>query len=231
MSRAYLRVDPGLYERKVVEQGYPPALFAAFVGVLCLAEHQPKRGRFRNALVLRALLCPLGRFVPELIRRTDLIVQPDGSLYVDGWDEWQEGDWKVGERVGRIRNRPRRAKTVTPVTPETVTSDTAETVYTPSDGDCQSVIDGAGGAVHTPLPPPSGGSPRANGTNPRAVAASLTRIANEAERDRKARRKARQRAYLDGRLTEAQRDDMNDRDADLAEIPTKRGAAYQGAAS
>lgn len=84
-------------------------------------------------------------------------------------------------------------------------------------------------SVDSPLPPPSGGSPRANGTNPRAVAANLTRLANEAERDRKARRKARQMAYLGGRLTEAQRAEMDDRDAPLEEIPVQRGAAYQEA--
>ncbi len=223
MSRAYLRTDPALYERKVVEQGYPLPLFAAFVGTLCLAEHQPKRGRFRNDRVLRALLGPAARFVPELIRRCDLIVQDDGSLYVDGWEEWQEGDWKVGERVSRIRSRTRRKSVTVPnVTPVTV-----PTVDTPSDGDCQSVIDGGGIAEHTPLPPSRGGR-RADATNPRAIAAELTRRSEEAERQRKARRIARQRAYLDGRITEAQRDDMNDRDADLEEIPTQRGAAYQG---
>jgi hypothetical protein len=80
----------------------------------------------------------------------------------------------------------------------------------------------------TPIPPPSGGR-RANGTNPRAVAAALTRQVNAAEAERKARRKARHIACLDGRLTEAQRLEMDERDAPLSEIPTKRGAAYQGA--
>ena len=38
-------------------------------------------------------------------------------------------------------------------------------------------------------------------------------------------------AYLDGRITESQRADMDDRDAALDEIPTTRGAAYQGASA
>lgn len=134
MSRAYLRVDPRSYEHKVIEQGYPLPLYGAFIGSICLAEHQPTRGRFRNAAVLRALLGPGGRLVPELIRRGDLVSRSDG-LYVDGWDEWQEGDWKVGERVSRIRNRTKR----------TVTGVTVGTVYTPSDGDRLSVIDGGSG--------------------------------------------------------------------------------------
>lgn len=78
--------------------------------------------------------------------------------------------------------------------------------------------------------PPTGGGRRSERTNPRALAAEITRKAEQAEADRKARRKARQVAYLDGRLTEAQRDDMDERDADLAEIPAERGAAYKGAA-
>ena len=69
----------------------------------------------------------------------------------------------------------------------------------------------------TPLPPTSGGS-RSNGTNPRAVAAALTRKAEEAERDRKARRQKRYLAYARGQITEAQRMDMDERDADLAEL-------------
>lgn len=159
MSRAYLRVAPELFERKVVEQGYPLPLFAAFVGMLCLAEHQPHRGRFRDVRVLRALLGPAGRWVPELMARGDIVCSGDGTVYVDGWDEWQEGDVTVGERVKRIRTR-RRA------TPATVTSVTAPTVDKPLSGS------GSGG-VAIPPPPTSGGrrkdrtNPRATGTAPR----------------------------------------------------------------
>lgn len=80
----------------------------------------------------------------------------------------------------------------------------------------------------TPQPPTRGGR-RSEGTNPRAVAAELTRQAERAEAERRERRKLRQIAYLDGRITEAQRVDMDERDASLSEIPAKRGAAYQGA--
>lgn len=78
---------------------------------------------------------------------------------------------------------------------------------------------------NTPLPP-TGGGRRADATNPRAISAQMTAANERRERERVDRRKARQRAYLDGRLTEAQRDEMNDRDADLSEIPNGRGAAY-----
>lgn len=79
--------------------------------------------------------------------------------------------------------------------------------------------------LDTPRPPSRGGR-RADGTNHRSVVARMTAEAEERERERVARRKARGTAYREGRITEAQLDDMNDRDAPLEEIPTKRGAAY-----
>jgi HNH endonuclease len=107
MGRAYLRLDPGFFDRKVIDQKYPPGAVAALIGALCHAEHQPQRGRFRDERVLRSLLGPVSRWLPYLIEKRDLVKVRGrgGELYVDGWDEWQEGDWKVGERVARIRNR------------------------------------------------------------------------------------------------------------------------------
>jgi hypothetical protein len=105
MTRAYLRLDPGFFEKKVFEQEYPPAAAMALVGVFCLAEHQPERGRFRNERVLKALLGQYARWVPYLKEHGDIVVLADGRVYPPGWDEWQEGDWKVGERVKRIRGR------------------------------------------------------------------------------------------------------------------------------
>lgn len=78
-----------------------------------------------------------------------------------------------------------------------------------------------------PSPPHRVGGRRKDGTNPRAVAAEMTRRAEQAEAERKAKRRLRHLAYLDGRITEAQRDEMDERDAPLEEIPTRRGAAYQ----
>jgi hypothetical protein len=112
MTRAYIRVDPGFYERKVFEDRYPLPAVTALVGCLCLAEMQPVRGRFRDLSVLRALLGRGSRWTAYLIEQGDLIVQDGGSVYIDGWDEWQEGDVTVKERMERIRNRRR----VTPAT-------------------------------------------------------------------------------------------------------------------
>jgi hypothetical protein len=140
VSRAYLRLDPGFDERK---HAYPDGAYAALVATFCLAEQQPQRGRFRSLPFLKALLGRRGRHVRYLLDQGDLVELPDGRVYVDGWDEWQEGDWKVGERVQRIRNRRRG------VTPTTVTPVTPPTVYTPSplrESTHRDTSGGAGGA-------------------------------------------------------------------------------------
>lgn len=130
MPRAYFRTLPDLYERRAFgSDRHPPNTpiqVAAFVGVLCFAEQQSPRGRFKSPQLLRALLAGpkgLGRMmaaqVPFLIEQGDLIVQPDGSLYVEGWDELQEGNWQVSERMARYRAR-KDAVTVGVTVPVTV---------------------------------------------------------------------------------------------------------------
>jgi hypothetical protein len=117
MTRAYLRLDPELLDHK---GSYPDGAFRAFVETLCLAEQQPRRGTFKNERLLRVLLERRARWVPYLIEHEDLIRGDNGSLYVDGWTEWQEGDWKVHERIARVRNRKTRNVTVPTVTNGTV---------------------------------------------------------------------------------------------------------------
>ena len=106
-----------------------------------------------------------------------------------------------------------------------------------SDGNADRTADGNANAMPRldetrlePLTPPSGAddgtpnrlNPRALGTNPRAIAAALTRANEEAEKARKSRRQARYLAYSRGQITEAQRLEMDERDAPLSEI------SYQG---
>jgi hypothetical protein len=226
MARAYLRLDPAFFERKALDQKYPAGAVVALAGAFCNGEHQPQRGRFRNERVLRALLGPYAKWIPYLIAKRDL-VRVGEQLYVDGWDEWQEGDWKVGERVRRIRGRRKASPANPPVTPDVTVDVTPDVTVANESGDSvttvynmlESVIDGAGGA-DSPQPPASGGRPsRSNGTSPRALAkAEAARV----ERDAKAkrwRRTQRQLAYARGAITEAQQADMDARDAELDEIP------------
>lgn len=103
--KAYLRIDPLIDERK---SHYTPAQLGAFVKVLALSSRQGQRGRFRSVKALTgALPAAYGKHVPFLVEQGDLIEQPDGSLYLDGYDEWQEGDVTVKERMARLRNRHR----------------------------------------------------------------------------------------------------------------------------
>lgn len=123
--RAYLRVDPNLPEQKA---DYPDGAYRAFVDTLCLAEQQPKRGRFRNRRLLAVLLEKRARWITYLVEHGDLIELPSGALYVDGWDEWQEGDVTVSERMRRLRSRRRD------VTPPDTPAVTVPTVTRPYSG-------------------------------------------------------------------------------------------------
>jgi hypothetical protein len=132
--RAYLRLDPQFADMK---SSYPDGAFRAYVEVLCWAEQQHPRGVFRSRKLLAVLLEKRARWITYLLENGDLTEVATGQLVVDGWTEWQEGDWKVHERIARIRNRKRRDRTdptVTPNTPATVTDDTVSTVDTPLSG-------------------------------------------------------------------------------------------------
>jgi len=103
--RAYHRVDPLMDERK---GHYTPAQLGAYLKVQLLAGRQTHRGRFRSVKALEgALPAAYSKHVAFLIGQCDLVTLPDGSLYVDGWDEWQEGDVTVKDRMARLRNRHR----------------------------------------------------------------------------------------------------------------------------
>lgn len=223
MGRAYLRLDPDFFDRKAIDQGYPAGAIAALVGTICHAEHQPKRGRYRDARVLRALLGPHAKWIDFLIEKGDL-AKRGAELYVDGWDEWQEGDWKVGERVRRIRNRRAVTPEVTAdVTVPTVTGESVGTVYIPSDDGRLSVIDSGGGkqsGKRTPQPPASGGPPsRANGTSPRQVAKAEADAVDREAAAKRHRATERRLAYARGALTEQELEEQSRRDAPLSEIP------------
>jgi hypothetical protein len=102
--KAYLRFDPLTDERKA---GYTDAQFRAFFNLICAAARQHPRGRFRNHAQLKALLGVHGRYIGFLVDEGDIVALPDGSIYVDGWDQWQEGDLTVADRMAALRNRRR----------------------------------------------------------------------------------------------------------------------------
>jgi hypothetical protein len=102
LPKAYLRLDPN------IDQVHPEHL-EAFIRLLCVAARQQRRGRFADRVTLDALFGR--RTVDRFVSRRDLV--PEGDCwYVDGWDEWQEGDWTVSERKARIRARQERTPSV-----------------------------------------------------------------------------------------------------------------------
>ena len=140
MPRSYFRTLPDLFERKAFgtdrHPPYPPAAIACFLGVLCFGEQQPDRGRFKSLRLLRVLIegpagegRPMARFLPFLLAHGDLLERPDGSLYIEGWDELQEGNWQVAERMKRYRARPHG---VTPEPIPVTPTVTVPTVTAPS---------------------------------------------------------------------------------------------------
>jgi len=161
LPRAYLRIDPNL------DQIHPDP--ESFIRLLCSSARQPERGRFRDRALLERLLGKAR--TARLITRGDLIQGIDGRWYVPGWDEWQEGDMTVAERMKRMRERRRTQRNgdTPPPSPRSngVTTDAGIDIP-PSDS-----LSGVGVGVETPSPAKrgrrkEGTNPRATGANPRA---------------------------------------------------------------
>lgn len=100
LPKAYLRIDPNL------DSTHPSP--GDMVTLMCAANRQPQRGRFKTPELAERVL---GRTLyRRCVERGDLIQNGHG-VYVDGWDEWQENDWTVGERMRRLRGRKRHTDT------------------------------------------------------------------------------------------------------------------------
>lgn len=114
LPKAYLRLDPN------IDETHPE--WQWLVLLLLKANRQPVRGRFKDQVVLERALEGPERFA-RFAARQDILEAEDGSWYVAGWDDWQEGDLEVGERMARLRAK-REAAVVAPVGRNgTVTSD------------------------------------------------------------------------------------------------------------
>jgi hypothetical protein len=149
LPRAYLRMSPNLDQ-------HPDPL--GMVLLLCAAARQPTRGLFKDRRVLERVV---GRKrVKEMLERRD-VVEVSAGYYVEGWEEWQEGDMTVAERMRRMRARKRH-----PVTPQPSprrNGVTTDAVVENSNGSLQGVdVD-----VEFP-PPPAERGLRSERTNPRA---------------------------------------------------------------
>jgi hypothetical protein len=182
--RAYHRIDPLMDERK---SHYTPAQLGAFLKVQLVAGRQSRPGYFRSVEHLRRCLpADYVRHVDFLVEQGD-VLKVDGSAYIDGWTEWQEGDLTVGERMTRLRNRRRNAAVTLGVTPP-VTEPSPAAIGVGISVSVSDVL---------PLAPTSGGGSRKDGTNPRAIA---RRKAEEV----RWRRNQLKVQYAGGQLTEAE---------------------------
>lgn len=159
MPRAYLRLDPN------IDQTHPD--LNGFVRLMCAAARQTERGRFRNIAQVQALFGK--NRTRDMMIREDIVPLPDGRVYVEGWDEWQEGDHTVAERMKRMRAR-RTAKRSRTVSPVTVPPSPARSGVTTDAVAKESV--GARGGSDDDSPPPQAGR-RADKTNPRSLGTNL----------------------------------------------------------
>ena len=160
-ARTYIRVFTDQTERWA---GLSDSEYRLLMDLTLLAAQQHPPGRFRSMEVLRAFT-PTGlrRRLNRLYSLGHLLVLPTGQVYVDGWEEDQEGDWKVAERVKRHRARERGSgpPTVTTDTPATVTAETPATVAGPySSGTGNSISNGSGTRQRTLRGQPPLGSER-----------------------------------------------------------------------
>jgi hypothetical protein len=99
LPKAYLRIDPNIDAHPD-----PPTMLLLIVW----ANRQRERGRFRHLDQLRRIVGR--RQLIEALERGDLVELKGGVFYLAGWDEWQEGDLTVGERVRRVRERRSNAE-------------------------------------------------------------------------------------------------------------------------
>lgn len=94
LPRAYLRIDPNMDAHPDPE---------AMLTLILFGNRCSERGRFRSLTALEKLLGK--KRLKACLDRKDLVPISGGRYYVSGWDEWQEGDLTVGERMSRVRKR------------------------------------------------------------------------------------------------------------------------------
>lgn len=100
LPKAYLRIDPNL------DSTHPSP--GDMVALMCAANRQPRRGYFKTTALAKRVLGP--GLYKRSVDRGDLVMNGSG-MYVDGWAEWQEGDYTVGERMRRLRTKRRHRDT------------------------------------------------------------------------------------------------------------------------
>lgn len=165
--KAYLRMSPNLDQ-------HPDPL--AMVKAMCAANRQPERGLFREAVVLERAV---GRKAYKaMVQRGDIKpADPAPGIILAGWDDWQEGDLTVAERMRRMRAKKKdrkRDRVTPPASPD------RNAVTTTATSSTSSLVPETVGVDDSPPPPAgrrkNGTNPRAQGTNPRATGSSPRQV-------------------------------------------------------
>jgi len=179
LPRAYLRIDPN------IDQHPDPK---AMILAMCAAARQPERGRFREASVLQRAVGT--RAYRLMVERGDVVAaSPGPGIYLDGWDEWQEGDFTVSERMRRMRERRKRNRVTPPashgrnaVTTDAVAKDLGGTPGGVGVGDLPPPPAKRGRRKNRTNPRAQGTAPRQNGQAPRDLNASPRQQREDAKR-------------------------------------------------
>jgi len=243
------RLDDGLYDHPKLD-GLGPSKLPA-VGLWTLAISWSNR-RLTDGFIPADRVVALGgtKEIAELLVDVGMFDRAKGGYRIHDFLAFNETAETVRARREAAAERQRRHRAVTPdvtrdseasaglvtrdkqrdnganVTPD-VTRDTharAQDRARPGPTDSESRPD-------SPQPPsPAGGRrSRANGTNPRAVEHAEAEATVAESRARKRRRDRRRLAYFGGLITQAQLEDMNERDAPLSELPEGQSAiAWMG---
>lgn len=174
--RAYLRISPNLDQ-------HPDPL--AMLKAICAANRQPERGRFREAVVLERAV---GRKSYRLlVERGDVVpANPGPGVYLDGWDQWQEGDYTVADRMRRLRAKKAQQKRDRQATAP-ASSDRNGVTTTALDNSDVGTSQAKG--VDEPLPRQAGR--RKDGTNPRAVGSNPRAQGTSPRQERAAQKRGR----------------------------------------
>jgi hypothetical protein len=176
MPRAYLRIDPNLDQ-------HPDPL--AMVLLLCAGARQAERGRFKDRAVIVRAIGPAK--TKALSVRQDIVQLPDGRWYIEGWDEWQEGDHTVAERMQRMRARRalRRRTDVAPATRPALHDRNDVTTDAGIERTLGSSLSGVGDGDED-FPAPTAVGRRSDGTNPRALGTNPRSLGQSPRQERAA---------------------------------------------
>lgn len=219
------RLDDGLYDHPKLDALGRSKLPA--VGLWTLSISWSNR-RLTDGFVPADRIRALGgtKAIAELLADVGLFDRVEGGYAIHDFLTFNDSAETVQARRDAAAERQRRHRSVTDeVTPPSQRDSRRDKGVSHSTHARASALASRPGPSESrptaPQPPSTAGGrkSRANGTSPRQVAAEATTQATDDAKGRRWRSSQRQLAYHRGAITEAQRTEMDGRDAPLEEIP------------